>query len=94
MDLRFWIDPETGLPHIYEHGVTQEEVRQVLSRPGLNLRGGGNSRSVMGQTSAGRYLKVVFVPDPYGTSGFVVTAYQLRGKGLRAYRRATRRKKR
>ena len=94
MELRFWKDPETGLPHIYEHGLTEEEVRQVLSRPRLNLRAGGNSRSIMGQTSAGRYLKVVFVPDPNGASGFVVTAYELRGKGLRAYRRATRRKKR
>lgn len=33
MELRFWIDPETGLAHIYEHGVTEEEVRQVLARP-------------------------------------------------------------
>jgi hypothetical protein len=94
MELRFWKDPESGLPHIYEHGVTEEEVRQVLSRPRLNLRSGGNSRSIMGQTSAGRYLKVVFVPDFDGASGFVVTAYELRGKGLRAYRRATRRRKR
>ena len=34
MELRFWKDPETGLPHICDHGVTEEEVRQVLSRPG------------------------------------------------------------
>jgi len=94
MELRFWKDPETGLAHIYEHGVTEEEVRQVLSRPRLHLRGEGNSRSIMGQTSAGRHLKVVFVPDSDGASGFVVTAYELRGKGLRAYRRATRRKNR
>jgi len=50
MKLRFWKDPETGLPHIYEHGVTEEEVRQILSRPRLHLRGEGNSRSIMGQT--------------------------------------------
>jgi hypothetical protein len=48
----------------------------------------------MGPTSAGRYLKVVFVPDPGGHSGFVVTAYELRRKALKAYRRARRRKKR
>jgi hypothetical protein len=92
MELRFWEDPETGLPHIHEHGVTEEEVRQVLSRPGLNQRSKGDSRSIMGQTSSGRYLKVVFVPDPNGASGFVVTAYEQRGKSLKAYRRATRRK--
>jgi hypothetical protein len=93
VELRFWKDPETGLPHIYEHGVTEEEVRQVLSRPRLNLRSGGNSRSIMGPASNGRCLKVVFVPDSDGASGFVVTAYELRGKGLKAYRRATKRKK-
>jgi hypothetical protein len=94
VELRFWNDPETGLPHIYAHGVSEREVQQVLSRPGLNLPGGGNSRSIMGQTSAGRYLKVVFVPDVGGDTGFVVTAYELRGKALRAYRRAIKRKKR
>jgi hypothetical protein len=92
MELRFWLDPDTGLPHIHNHGVCEEEVAQVLRRPGLNIRGGRNSRSVMGQTLAGRYLKVVYVPDPDGRSGFVVTAYELRGKALRAYRRARRRR--
>jgi len=74
MELRFWKDPETGMPHIYGHGVTEEEVRQVLSRPGLNLRSRGNSRSIMGQTAVGRFLKVVFVPGRDGSGGFVVTA--------------------
>src|SRR5258708_6218791 len=40
MDLRFWTDAETGLPHIYNHGVTEEEVREVLAGPGLNRRSG------------------------------------------------------
>ena len=92
MELRFWNDPETGLPHIDDHGVSEDEVRQVVRRPGLNVAGDRNSRTIMGQTEAGRYLKVVLVPDVGGESGFVVTAYELRGKALRAYRRATRRK--
>lgn len=94
MDLRFWNDPETGLPHIYDHGVTEDEVRQVLSHPGLNFSGERNSRTIMGQTTDGRHLKVVFVPDEDGASGFVVTAYELRGNALKAYRRAKRRKRR
>ena len=94
MELRFWTDPETGLPHINDHSVTEDEVREVLARPGLKRRAGGNSQSIMGQTSAGRHLKIVFVPDPEGDGGFVVTAYELRGKGLKAYRRDKRRKKR
>jgi hypothetical protein len=94
MELRFWTDPETGLPHIYDHGVTEDEVRQVLARPGLKRRAGGDSLSILGQTSAGRHLKVVFVPDPEGDGGFVVTAYDIRGKSLKAYRRNKRRKNR
>jgi hypothetical protein len=26
MDIRFYIDPETSQPHIYRHGVTEEEA--------------------------------------------------------------------
>ncbi len=94
MDLRFWNDPETGLPHIHEHGVTEEEVRQVLARPGVNFPDRGNARIHLGQTEAGRYLKVVYVPDKGADSAFIVTAYELRGKALKAFRRAKRRKKR
>jgi hypothetical protein len=94
MELRFWKNAETHLPHVFDHGVTEEEVRQVLARPGLNLPAGANARSIVGQTSSGRYLKVVFVPDSGGNSGFVVTAYEIKGNALKAYRRAARRKKR
>lgn len=93
MELRFWNDPETGLPHLYAHGVTEEEVRQVLSRPGLDYPEERNARVHLGQTAAGRQLKVVYVPDKGAESIFVVTAYELRGKALKAYRRAKRRKK-
>lgn len=33
MNVRFHIDPETGQPHIYEHGVTEAEALQVLHCP-------------------------------------------------------------
>jgi hypothetical protein len=94
MRIRFNTDPETGLPHIYAHGVTEEEVRQVLNRPLVNLPAGRNARTILGQTRAGRCLKVVFVPDEGAGSGFVVTAYELRGKALKAFRRVQRRKRR
>jgi hypothetical protein len=29
MDLRFYLDPETGEPHIYGHGVAEEEVEEA-----------------------------------------------------------------
>ena len=94
MELRFWNDPQTGLPHIYAHGVTEEEVRQVFGRPGLDYPEEQSARVRLGQTAAGRHLKVVYVPDRGARSAFVVTAYELHGKGLKAYRRAKRRKKR
>jgi hypothetical protein len=31
--IRFYIDPETGEPHIYEHGVDEDEVADVLEDP-------------------------------------------------------------
>ena len=57
MDLRFWIDPESSLPHIFNHGVTEEEVRQVLSRTAEDFPGTDGSRIRLGQTQAGRYFK-------------------------------------
>jgi hypothetical protein len=34
MEIRFYVDPETGEPHIYRHNVSEEEVEDVLRRPG------------------------------------------------------------
>ena len=83
---------ETGLPHIYNHRVEEREVREVLLRPGEDRPGEEGSRVVLGQTRAGRHLRVVYVPDPEPDSVFVITAYELRGKPLKAYRRRRRRK--
>jgi hypothetical protein len=94
MESRFSKDPDSGLPHIYNHGVTEDEVRQVLNRPVVNLPAARNARTIFGQTAAGRCLKVVFVPDEGSASGFVVTAYEVRGKALKAFRRVRRRKRR
>jgi hypothetical protein len=93
MELRFWADPETGVPHIYEHDVTEDEVRQVLSRPGYELPGRDESRLRLGQTTAGRYLQVVYVPDADRKGAFVVTAFELSNKAKRAFRRRQRRKR-
>jgi hypothetical protein len=92
MDIRFYEDPETRLPHIYGHGVTEEEVRQVLRSRGEDLPGTKNSRMKLGQTAAGRYLQVIYVPDEDPESVFVITAYELRGKARTAYRRRQRRR--
>jgi hypothetical protein len=93
MELRFWNDPETGLTHIYDHGVTEDEVSQVLSRPGQELPGRDDSRIRLGQTTAGRYLQVIYIPDSDRKGAFVVTAYEMTAKAKRAFRRHQRRKR-
>ena len=92
MNIRFYSDPETGLPHIYGHDVTEEEVEDVLLNPGEDWLGRRKTRNVLGQTQSGRYLQVVYVRDPEPNSVFVITAYELTGKPLTAYRRRQRRK--
>lgn len=91
MELRFFVDPSTGEPHIHGHDVTEAEVEDVLSRPIEDRPGTEGSRVALGQTEAGRYLKVIYVPDPAPGSLFVITAYDLGPKALKALRR--RRKK-
>lgn len=88
--LRFYIDPQTEEPHIYNHDVTEEEVEEVLARPADDFPGRNNSRLALGVTSSGRHLQVVYVPDPDRRGIFVVTAYDLRGKPLAAFRRRRR----
>jgi hypothetical protein len=92
VDIRYYRDPDTGLPHIAGHGVTGAEVEQVLRGSGEDLPGTRDSRLKLGQTAAGRYLQVVYVPDPDGDGIFVITAYDLKGKAKQAFRRRRRRR--
>ena len=66
-------------------------MEDVLARPGEDRPGKDGARVAIGQTSGGRYLKVIFVPDPEPSSVFVITAYELRGKPLAAFRRRRKR---
>ena len=72
MEVRFYIDPETGLPHIYGHSVQEHEVEDVLANPGEDRSGVEGSRVAVGQTVGGRYLRVIYVPDTDSSSVFVV----------------------
>ena len=91
MKIRFCIDPRTGEPHIRNHSVAEAEVEDELREPGEDRPGREGSRIAIGQTEEGRYLKVVYVPDPHPESIFVITAYELRGKPLAAFRRRRKR---
>jgi len=91
--IRFYIDQESGEPHIHGHGVDEKEVRDILARPLEDRPGREGSRVALGQTRQGRYLRVIYVPDPESASVFVVTAYELGSKAKRALRRRRRRKR-
>lgn len=92
MEVRFYIDPVSGVPHIHNHGVDEDEVLEALENTGEDRPGREGSRVAMGQTSAGRYLRVIYAPEAEGGSIFVITAYELAGKPLAAFRRRRRKK--
>ena len=92
MCVRFYLDSRTGQPHIHGHGVTESDVEEVLSNPGEDRLGTDGARIALGRTDAGRYLRVIYVPDPEPDGVFVVTAYTLEGKPLTAFKRRRRKK--
>jgi hypothetical protein len=93
MKIRYYLDPETDSLHIFNHQVAENEVEEVLARPGEDRQGYEGARIAIGQTKSGRYLRVIYVPDPEAGSVFVITAYALHGKALAAYRRRKHRRK-
>jgi hypothetical protein len=91
MKVCYYIDPQTDLPHIYAYDVSELEVEEVLERPAEDYLGNEGSRVAIGCTSTDRTLRVIYAPGPEPNS-VSITAYDLRGKPLFAYRRRKRRK--
>jgi hypothetical protein len=91
LKIRYYVDPATGLPHIYNHQVEEDEVEEVLAEPGEDRAGSRGSRVALGQTAAGRYLRFIYVADAELDS-VVITAFDLAGRALAAYRRRRRKK--
>ncbi len=92
MHVRFYVDPDSGVPHTYRHRVTEGEAEDVLRRPLEDRIGHDGARVALGQTKAGRYLRVIYVPDPEPESVFVITAFDLGAKALRALKRRRKKK--
>ena len=92
VEIRYYFDPDTGEPHIYNHGVTEDEVDQVFHSIGDDLPAANNARMKLGQAYNGRYLKVIYVRDDADDGIFVITAYEMRGKEKLAFRRRRRRR--
>ena len=92
MKIRYYINPENNLPHIYKHNVSEIEIEEIIQRPGEDRPGTEGSRIAIGKTEEGRFLRVIYVLDQEPDSIFVITAYELAGNALKAYRRRRRRK--
>ena len=92
MEIRYHWDDDVDRPHIAAHGVSENEVEEVLRRPLEDLPGPRDSRIMIGRTVAGRLLKVICVPDEDRMGVFVVTAYDLAGKALKAHNRRMRKR--
>jgi hypothetical protein len=93
MNVKFHTNPD-GAPHLHDHGVTEDEVIEALSRPIEQTRGNDDSTILIGRTSAGRVLKIIYADARDGDGIFVITAFDLPPKQLRALRRRQKRKPR
>jgi len=65
-------------------------VADILSKPAEDRSGKDGSRVATGQTRAGWYLKVIYVLDIKPKSIFVITAFDITGRPLVAYKRRSR----
>lgn len=83
---------EADVAHIARHGVTPEEVEEVLAADPVWRRGrthqesGRKSLYVLGRTEAGRYLFIVLSPRMRGRAR-CVTAMEMDEKARRYYER-------
>jgi hypothetical protein len=92
VDIRYHYDEDTGQPHVAAHDVTEAEVESVLRNAAEDRPARNDSRIAIGRTEAGRVLKVIYVPVEDGKGVFVVTAFDLTGKALAAFRRRLRKR--
>jgi hypothetical protein len=57
------------------------------------IKGRETSEIAIGTTRSGRYLKIIYSPDESGDDIFVVTAFDLPPKQIRALKKRFRKKK-
>lgn len=73
MEVELYRNPRTGEPHCLDHGVTEQEVLDVLDDP-VETRGGDDGATIAsGQTREGRWLRVIYRERPGRI--FVITAF-------------------
>jgi len=92
VNLRFLLDP-SGDPHVWSHHVNESEVAEAMADRLESVRGRGTSVITIGRTRAGRYLKVIYSPDDLGDGIFIVTAFDVPPKQIRALMKRKRRRR-
>jgi hypothetical protein len=85
MKYRFYLEPGTDDPHIWKHDVTENEVEEAFMDNLEDRAGEEKTRSRIGRTEAGRYLRIIYRVFP-GEILFI-TSYELTGKPFKAFRR-------
>jgi len=75
------VHAENGASNLRSVWVEWDPAKErVLSSPGEDRPGREGARIAIGQTAGGRFLPVVYVPDPQRDNNFVITAYDFTGK--------------
>jgi uncharacterized DUF497 family protein len=70
-------DPDGNVQHCADHGVTKEEVEEVLERAtDIDISQSSGRPVVFGDTSEGRYLMVVY-DEIDARTAYPVTAYEV-----------------
>jgi uncharacterized DUF497 family protein len=70
-------DPNGNVQHVFEHGLTKEEVEEVLENPsGVEFSRSSGEPIAFGETSTGRLIAVVYDEIDADTAR-PVTAYEL-----------------
>ena len=74
MDVRYHVDLDTGLPHIFGHGISKEEVEQVLQGLGDDVPARRDSRMKAGR----KLLQAIHVFDdqPVGSDALTTSDIQ------------------
>jgi uncharacterized DUF497 family protein len=77
-----------NLGHIGEHGIRRADAEEVIeaAAPPYPLYRGDERWMVWGRSRSGRYLQVIFVLDPDGTT-YVIHARSLTEREKRTFRR-------
>jgi hypothetical protein len=92
VNVSFHLKPD-GEPHIQDHGVAEYEVLEALEHPLEQIAGRGESTILIGRTIAGRVLKIIFTHAREHEGIFVITAFDLPARQLRALRRRLKRRR-